>query len=220
MLRIEPKSRVDLEAVLPISLIRTHCKIDDVLSVTDDQLVLYREHAAKEAEDFTGRLWFQYARVTQDYPMKAYSTFRQVPRIHKVSLTYEPANDFVEFSKGSVMRLQANYTRSTEVIIPSDFVNIDINDCCNPCAQSAYSQQYPMVTYDAGNHDAKAIPAGIKVGMLKVIAWLTANPGDVYNPVISPSGKMAGTGSGGTIGTNNAAFASGASDEWRHYRRL
>lgn len=47
----------DLEELLPLALIRTHTKTDDVPHVTDEQLSLYRSASFEAAEKYTGLVY-------------------------------------------------------------------------------------------------------------------------------------------------------------------
>ena len=45
--------QLDYEKILPMDLIKAHCKIDDLPGITDMQLELYRDASFEAAETYT-----------------------------------------------------------------------------------------------------------------------------------------------------------------------
>ena len=201
---------LDLEELLPIDFIRTHTKTDDVVSVTDDQLKLYREHAFETADIYTGRKWSCVEEYTQSVrPRPSRHRFRQAQKVRLdfpaadgyIRMTGEYGNHFLRVSPGD-----------TKVRLPQFPLLSDAVNCCNPCANGG--QQGATITYKVGTTSKDDIPAGIIVGVLKYIAWMIAHPGD---EIMTVRNRFAKSDSGELIGTNNGAWASGAIEVWRMY---
>lgn len=202
----------DLEARLPISLIRTHTKTDDVPHVTDEQLRLYRDAAFEAAELYTGLLFRRQRQITEetstDYSAR---TLRRGYYTHRLKY---PSADGLVYLYGT-----RNGTRSFNVEpgerlvrIPVTHWAIDADPCCAPRCSGALNHGQRLM-YRAGYSCTDDIPQGIIVGVLKFIAWLITNPGD---EIMTVRNRLAGD-SAGIIGTNNGAWASGAIEQWRMY---
>lgn len=204
----------DLEALLPIALIRAHTKTDDVPNVTDEQLALYRQTAFEVCERYTGLLFTAIKVVTEN--VKSRSGHRNRGRAtHKLR---HPSVDGIVHLYGSYNgqndRTMYIGVGEKEVAVPPVYPHIDLSSCCGgPCGGKSDDPFALKVMYRTGHDCKKPVPAGIILGVLKFIAWLITNPGDVIMTVRNRSS----TGEMGIIGTNNGAWASGAIEHWRIY---
>lgn len=199
-----------LEAVLPLSLVRTHTKTDDTPRVTDEQLRLYRQAAFEQCELYTGLVITGERTITQSAETQGHpSKFR---RVTKLRLKH-PARDGKLYFYGR--DLLAPYLvqvekGAMECYVPVMLEALDVSPCCSPCGRGA--ENFGLkVQYRTGFDCPENVPATAKTGALKYIAWLVRNPGDVYQSV---AGK-ARFGQGGQEGTNATVVASGALDDWR-----
>src|SRR5262245_58879811 len=61
----EGETKLDWDAFVSLEMIRQHTKTDDVPSVTDEQLRLYRAAAVEAAEQYTGLLLSKQITVTE-----------------------------------------------------------------------------------------------------------------------------------------------------------
>lgn len=205
----------DLESLLPLSLIRTHTKSDDVPNVTDEQLVLYRRAAFEACERYTGRLFTEIKVVTEN---AAHANRGRMRRDHyKLRLRYRSVDGLIYLYGGAGGRTQVIRAEpgTREIRVP---VVLDVLDgmgaCCDPCGSGRNVNHGLQVMYRAGYDCSKdAVPAGILVGCLKFIAWSVQNPGDEILTVRNRQSSE----STGIIGTNNGAWASGAIEQWRIY---
>lgn len=204
---------LDLEEVLPIQLIREHTKTDDTPHVTDEQIILYRLAGFEAAELYCGRFFFGLATVQEAAESKAHpNNFRRSTRI---VLAY-PSIDGIVSMYGSG-KLAANVTLnippgSRRLSMPTLHEALDMSPCCG---SNGNAVNFGMnFLYRTGIADAKNIPAGVKTGVLRYIAWAISNPGD---ELLTVRNRL-GTTETGLIGTNNGAWASGAIEAWRMYR--
>lgn len=203
---------VDLEGALSIELIRSHTKTDDAPHVTDDLLRLYRKAAVEQAELYTGRVWGSARTVTQSIATRAHSSrFRRRTRI---DLDYPALEGFVTLYGGSLaspVRIDvAPGTTRIDVPVMSE----TMDGCCSPCGAGVENFGLRAI-YRTGVNCGADIPSGIVLGCLKYIAWTIANPGDV----LATMNNGTSNGASGVGGTNNAAWASGAIEQWRTYKR-
>lgn len=201
----------DLEDIISIDLIRQHCKLDDAPGVTNDQLVLYRTAAFEAAEQYTSFLLQGVKRIRElvRFPKRVWAESFLIPRDVRHKLQYMIADEKVFIEAMNDKRMMIFPVGTREIVVPvvmSPFAN-----CCNENSLDSNT----AVTYLAGFRDLKKIPAGVILGCLKFIAWTVANPGDVMMTVRNQQ-KSNNT---SIIGTNNAAWASGALEEWRQYAR-
>lgn len=211
---ITAKKDLDLETVLPIELIRQHTKTDDVPNVTDELLELYRSAAFEAAEKFTGVMWTGVATIQELAESKA---DRRMFRQYSILTLRYPSIDGIVNLFGSSGRDKISETfhiaRGTrKVRIPTRFEAMDVAECCSP-GRGAVNFGLQLL-YRTGTTDPKDIPEGLKLGCLKYIAWSQANPGD---ELLTVRNRL-GTTETGLIGTNDAAWASGAIETWRRYR--
>lgn len=205
-----PDIILDLEKVLPLALIREHTKTDDTPSVTDTQLTLYRSASFEACELYTGMVFSQ-ARVIRE-PVASHNNNRGFRRVRSMRLRYAPVDDIAYMYGGGM--LQSTPIRVTpgvrKITLPIVQEALDASSCCRPC--SAGGENFGMsIMYRTGIASEDSIPALVKVGCLKYIAWAVENPGDVLQSV---RGKDSTQGSG-IMGTNNGTWASGALEEWR-----
>lgn len=206
------KTKDTLEEFLPISIIRDHIKANDIPLVTDDQLVLYRQAAFEAAEQYTGMVWHGVQRWQQDASLpEGKNPFRQ----KSILRLDRPVMDGVVTVVGhSGSRTYSVAPGARKVAIDVFSIGMDINTCCSPCQQNSIN--YGCIAYyNTGITCADQLPGGIRLGMLKFIAWNVENPGDVLMTVKGAESNA----TTGIIGTNNAAWASGAIEMWRPYAR-
>lgn len=198
---------LDWDSVLTIDLIREHTKTDDVPSVSDNQLRLYRKAAIEAAEQYTSLL-LGTSRVVTEAVDRPWSR-REIERGSYVYSTQYPITDgivyiFGEKSGGS--RKLATTPGSRKVRIPLVQVALDLGcEACRPvCGGEANHGM--QIMYRAGFSECSGVPAGVILGMLKYIAWNITHPGDEISSVRNRE-KIEG---GQLSGTNNIAWASGA----------
>lgn len=203
----------DLESICTLALIRQHTKTDDVPSVTNDQLELYRQAAFEAAEQYTGMLFSEQRRVEEVVSKRSgrrpYITHR---------LKYPTADGYV-YAYGSnngipdqTIRVTPGDRKITLSWVPN---SLDLSSCCaGPCD----NQSGPMppsinLLYVAGISQNVKVPAGIIAGVLRYIAFSVMNAGDEILTVRNRQAK----GDVGIIGSNNVALSSGALELWRQY---
>lgn len=197
----------DLEAILPLDMIRQHTKTEDIISVSDAQLSLYRRVAIEAAEKYTGMV-FKGQRVLSENvypPMTFWDALNRDKNFFYHTTQYMFAGPWA-YLYGSVNRT----VEQLMVTLGSNTVRIRYHPedplyrCCDPCDQ----KEKLMLQYTAGYQCEDDIPGGVALGALKYIAHVIENPGDSINR----------TGSSGTalgLEANNPAIASGAIDIWR-----
>lgn len=211
----QPDGLFNLEELLPIDLIREHTKTDDVPSVSDNQLALYRRAAVEAAEQYTSMVFSGIKNITQplDYPVNR----RDIQKGHFVyELDFPSADGLVyAYGVGRVQQLRV-LAKGRKVVVPIMTVSLDVSSsCCRGPCDSADGRANPgtFLNYRTGFKDICDVPAGIKLGMLKYVAWSITHPGDeivaVRNRTITRSSLV--------DGTNNVAWASGAIELWRQY---
>lgn len=201
---------VDLEDVLSLELIRSHTKTDDDVFVSDELLKLYRKAAIEAAEAYTGQKFGSAKTVTENIDFRErFSRFRSAQRIRLKQKAID----------GTVMLYGGNLSTPSQMptqrdgrtlLIPNYFMG-DNFTCCHPCVAADKSLK---AVYRTGAACGDYIPHGIILGCLKYIAWTIGNPGDELVTMRDRSGQA----TSGVTGTNNAAIASGAVEEWRRYQ--
>lgn len=225
----------DIEALLPLSLVKTHCKIDDLPGITDEQLSLYRQAALEAAELYTGKKWIRRERIEQAIESPRFRTVAQaaIARI-MVALDYLPINGVVNvYGTGNqplywLDGMQLPFMRQdyfTTIKLPPGVQEFEMqNDhmfysagvgagfCYGGEDDRSFQQQGLKCVYVAGPPSLDKIPGGLKLGALKYIAWSIENPGDQFVPMVV---RQVGV----TTVSNDPAFSSGAIDEWRRLRR-
>lgn len=191
----------DMELVLPISMIREHTKTDDVATVSDAQLVLYRKAAVETAEEYTGLLIGSKRPITEPVLQPNVGYQRQT-FVHNTRFSFaDPLAYYFGLRNMPTTTLQVP-VGAQSVILPIMSSAFGM-DCCNPCPTVATMGQ---LMYMAGYGCEADIPARFVVGALKYIAHLIENPGDM---VRASDRQMTG------LAGNNPALASGAIDIWR-----
>lgn len=207
---LPPETVLQLETVLPLELIRSHTGTDDSYRITDAQLELYRQAAFEACELFTGII----VTGTRNFTEMAETPGHRRKFRTKARLTLShPTRDGVLYFFGRDLyrpRMERVKPGSTVVTIPVYLEAIDVTPCCSPCGRGA--ENYGLqVMYSSGYACPSEVPAILKEGALRYIAWSIKNPGDVVMTVLNKASVR-----GGLIeGTNNGAFASGAADLWR-----
>lgn len=83
------------------------------------------------------------------------------------------------------------------------------------CSESPFNNGVQLM-YKTGALCPSDIPAGIKLGILKYIAWSVKNPGDDLITVKQTSSVQVS----GITGTNDVAYASGAIELWKQYTAM
>lgn len=198
----------DINSILGMDTIRTHIKADDTPQVTDDQLDLYRRAALEQAEQYSSLFLMKTRHITEKVRMPKNIQLRKSVR-H--ILKYQPADQtvYVQTRAGSYMMHIEPGERKIYVLVQ---VNPMGGRCCEP-GFTGEEDSGTTVQYMAGFSDPSKIPAGIIQGCLKYIAWSVTNPGDVMMTVRNTQKANNMT----IIGSNNAAWASGALELWRQY---
>lgn len=204
-----------LDEMLPMDLIREHTKTDDVPSVSDAQLALYRRAAAESAEQYTGLYLLGTKVITEN--VDAPTSRRTIERGYYTFNTRFPVSDGRAFIYGTKhgSREISTAPGSSRIRVPLMLTDIDMTSCCGGPCSSQPSNWGMKIMYRTGFAKCNNIPAGILVGMLKFVAWCIAHPGDSYAPVEGANKPR--TNDGTIQGTNNAAWASGALELWRQY---
>lgn len=198
----------DHEKILPMEAIREHCKIDDVPSVSDFQLTLYRKGALEAAEKYTGLMLSGREDVTESVT----PPYGHTPGKSFVHRTKKPiADDYVWYYG---LKHQAPEQVSAEigarrVVLPRRHDQFGLG--CHTDWRDGPATA--MIKYSAGFNSESDIPAAILLGSLKMIAHLVENAGD---------NVIAANQSGGVVSSglavdaaSNPALASGAIDMWR-----
>lgn len=203
------------EDVLPLEVIREHTKTDDTPMVSDAQIELYRSMSFEQAELYTGRIILGHANVMEKFKIDGNGereSFLNVRRSRRVKLTYMPMEKRVMFSderggNKAMVEMRANRRNAD---LPGGTFAANLGNCCagNGLEFVAVAQ------YTTGYRSKEDIPSTLLYGCLKIITWAIANPGD---ELLTVRNRM-GTTETGLIGTNNAAWASGAIEHWRTYK--
>jgi hypothetical protein len=198
-----------LEQILSLEMIRHHTKTEDMLTVLDEQLSLYRRVALEAAEKYTGLLFTGQRVISEpvEQPMSYWSSRRI-----SGTFTHQAKHMFAQ----PMAYLYGQIGRAPQTIgvrIGTSQVQISYHpegyglDCCNPCKQN----DQLMLQYTAGYICESDVPAAVAMGALKYIAHLISNPGDN-----NTGGVYSAKGSTGQ--KSNPALASGAIDIWRVIR--
>lgn len=205
-------SRVHFKAedVLPMELMREHTKTNDVMTVSDSQLELYRDTAFEQAEKYTGRIILGFAGVSETFEFDA-SKERRPRQTYRYDLSYLPMEKIIYISGAGGARERAMVrANSRKIDVPRNGMNVEMGNCCAGLGLNLKG----MTTYTTGYKTKEDIPSTILYGCLKFIAWSVGNPGDELMTVRN----RLGTTETGLIGTNNASWASGAIEHWKGYK--
>jgi hypothetical protein len=205
---------LDWDARMSLEFIRSHAKIDDVPSVVDDQLRLYRSSALEAAEQYTGLLLSSQRTISEaaDGPTKV----RPGATYYTHRLKYPVADGYVYLYGGTHINDNTVFqvppgSRRVKVPIRKDL--IDLTNCCNPCAPRWAMNGGMLLSYRAGYKTANDVPATIILGMMQFITWCIEHPGDELLTQRNRVETRAGL--AGLQGSNNIAMISGALETWR-----
>lgn len=206
--------RFDQARILPDQLVWDHTKTDEV-SLPVNLLNMYRNAAFEAAERYTGMLFREQRVVTQDVADTRDLTAGHRWKSHyTVKLKY-PTVDGVVYLYGDnkhAMRVQelSAVPGSNTIKVPHNHFALDMTPCCgDPCGKRPGNFGMRLM-YRAGFNCEDDIPECVKMGALKYIAWVQANPGsDDTGRDGSYQGNVT------QAGGNNASWKSGAIEEWR-----
>jgi hypothetical protein len=200
------------EEIISIEFLRIHTKTEDVPTVTDEQIALYRDYAIESAQQYTGLLLNEQRTVVEDVRLpRNYS--HDTRRTFKHHTAHPVANPNVYIYGPGIQgntAIAIAEVGSRVVRMPNVFFAYDYTPCCLPCGSERSGFN---IMYRAGYDCVARIPAGIKLGIAKLVAWSITNPGDVMRTV----NDLESIRSNSLQGTNNAVYASGALDLWRQY---
>lgn len=224
---------LNLESILPLDVVKAHCKVDDLPGITDAQLELYRGASFEAAEKYTGRKFSSRVRMEQIIESPRFRGLAQaaIARI-QVELDYLPVDGIVNIYGTAdnplfwldgmalpIMRQPMFQTimlppgkRSFEMANDLMFFSFDAGRDCGLFPGRPFEQQGARASYVAGVKSPSEVPFGVKLGCLKYIAWSLENPGDAFVPMVI---RQVGV----TTVSNDPAVSSGAIDEWRRHRR-
>lgn len=208
-LREGEETGINWDEYLSIDLIRTHTKTDDVPSVTDEQLKLYRAAAVEAAEFYTGMTLSKQKVHTEVLNPSKVKLGREYVTVR---LQYGSSDGIVYiYGNGQNPETVQIAQNSRKVKLPARFFySPDMSNCCNPCSVATNGLK---IMYRAGFSCAEKVPAGILLGVLQFVAWVVEHPGD---EVLSMRNTLSARG-GAIIGTNNIALISGALESWRQF---
>jgi hypothetical protein len=200
---------MNYETLLPFQTIREHAKCDDNPRVTDELLTIYRQAAFEAAEMYTGMSFTPERTITE--PVRINN------RKGKFTLSFTPV-------PGRPVTMFGGGLGSPVDLIPRPGSNVlffpnggpDRFQTWGDCHTCGIESQL-MATYVTGRKCEAVVPAGIIMGILKLIAWHINNPGD---EIMSVRNTNRASEQGLIGGTNNAAVVSGAQDEWFRYRKV
>lgn len=204
----------DQEQMLPLSMIRQHAKMDDVIAVPDQLLAFYRDAAFKAAEAYTGLLLREQRVIYQDASNK-----RDLTRGNRwrpsftLKLEY-PTVDGLLYLYGGRHTPEVITIRTvpgaSKVEVPINHYALDMTQCCDPCGNARNPANFDRtLMYRAGMLSEHDLPPAIIMGALKYISWQAENPG-------SDGGRDSGyANTNPQTSGNNAAWKSGAIEEWR-----
>lgn len=202
-----------LDSILSLDTIRVHTKNEDIPSVTDDQLILYRSAAFEAAELYTGLL-LRRSQRREEFVKPPKKNFSDLRRVVSHTLKYAAAEPTIYVYGPGVRKMLTIEPGTRKVRLPGDIYSHLMFECCRPCGPDGdLGNASVRIMYLAGFANEKAIPSGIIVGALKFIAWALGNPGDQMHTV---DGRTS-LGENFLKGSNDGAWASGAIDEWRRY---
>lgn len=201
------------DLIVPAELIWAHTKTDPD-TLPQELLNAYRDSALENAERYTGLLFRGQKVITQDVsdgrdPMRG----KRWRKTYKVRLTH-PTADGIIYLYGTNkhfpdVRTLSAIPGATVIDVPYDHFAIDMSPCCGEHGGSNPANTGMRIMYRAGYACERDIPACVRIGALKYIAWLVTNPGD---------GAQQQTGYADTnpqTSGNNASWRSGAIEEWR-----
>lgn len=199
---------IDLEAMLPLPLIRAHIKANDIVTITDEQLTLYRESAFEAAQQYTG-LWLR----GKKWVNEVIRVGNRPKPVITYKLKYPPSDGTIYLYGDRIGAKRVIYVTpgACSVDIPTGHDWLKFNDCCDPCA----TPDQDRIAYWTGLDCAGDFPAGVRVGMLKYIAFNVSNAGDISFSHLNERNAV-----GNRYVSNDPVEASGALAEWHRYRRM
>jgi len=205
---------LDWEARLGVEFIRHHAKIDDVPSVLDEQIRLYRSAALESAEQYTGLL-LSHMRTVEE-AIEGPSRLRPNMSYYTHRLQFPTADGYVYLYGGTHIADNRTFrvkpgTRKIKVPIVKDM--IDLSNCCDPCSTPWAINGGMLAAYRAGYKTADDVPVTVILGMLQFITWCIEHPGDELLTQRNRVETRAGL--AGLQGSNNIAMISGALETWR-----
>jgi hypothetical protein len=211
---IGEETALDWEARLGIEFIRSHAKIDDVPSVLDEQLRLYRSAAIEAAEQYTGLLLSGQRTVSEAIEGPARLRPNAIHYTHR--LQFPVADGYVYLYGGTHIADNITFrvppgARKIKVPVRKDM--IDLSNCCDPCSSAWAVNGGMLASYRAGYKTAHDVPATVILGMLQFITWCIEHPGDELLTQRNRVETRAGL--AGLQGSNNIAMISGALETWR-----
>lgn len=207
------KEAWDLEKVLSLADIRAHTKTDDVPAVTDMQLRLYRKAAFEAAQEYTGLLFMGQRIITEDvYPPQVTQPWEGRVAYFTHRLQYAIAQNFLWYYGLKSLRPQRvpMLAGATEVKLQRQMDSFGLG-CCNPSGES-----HAKILYVAGYGCEEDLPATLLLGVLKYVAHVVENPGDL---VVAQNIGGARADSVGAGQAANPAWASGAIEMWRTLKK-
>jgi hypothetical protein len=208
------ETALDWDARLGIEFIRSHAKIDDVPSVLDEQILLYRSAAIESAEQYTGLMLLRQRTVSE--AVEGPARVRPNATHYTHHLKYPVSDGFVylyggtHVSDNTVFRVPPG-ARRIKVPIRTDM--IDLSNCCNPCSPKWAVNGGMLVSYRAGYQSVNDVPATVILGILQFLTWCIEHPGDELLTQRNRVETRAGL--AGLQGSNNIAMISGALESWR-----
>lgn len=165
------------ESLLPLTLVREHCKVDDVPTVTDTMLTLYREAAFA-----TAALYTDLDLDPDDYTIEEVPFPSGMTTTHRMK--YGAVDGVVTVTINGYSYNQAITPGGKSIVVGPGVPgpNGEVVCCGTTCgptpALNYYRGSQPItLRYKSSNCGEITIPAGIKVAMLQMIAWLIEHPG-------------------------------------------
>jgi hypothetical protein len=205
--------KFDWEARLGIEFIRSHAKIDDIPSVLDEQIRLYRSASLEACEQYTGLLLSGQRTMTE--PVQGPSRVRPYDTHYTHHLKYPVADGYAYLYGGNHVTDNVTFAvlpGTRKIKVPIRTGSIDMTNCCDPCAVNAVNGGM-LVAYKAGYKSVEDVPVTAVLGMLQFITWCIEHPGDELLTQRNRVETRAGL--AGLQGSNNIAMISGAIETWR-----
>lgn len=192
--------------ILPTDVIRAHSKTNDIPTVTDEQLDVYRSASLEAAESYAG-LYLRGQHWIMDNV-----TYR--PTLTRHRLRY-PTYDGKVFLRGPNLGNRVESIGPGNRVVELRWTNdkcYTFNDCCDPCNTDGVEN---IITYLAGYCVPDEVPSGLVLGMLRYVVFCISNPGDIGHGVLNDRAAV-----GARLISNDAVVASGAASVWAKYRAV
>lgn len=184
------------ESILPLAAVRSHCRIDDVETVTDEVLKLYREAAFD-----TAALYVDIDLDPDPYTVETVP-FPNNPKAH--TLRYPAVDGIVTVDMGGGRAFNLVIPPGTQTVVvgpgvpvpganPLDCAICDSAPSTIPSNYLGIPEQPISLRYKSSACSGPSVPAGVKIGMLQMISWLVGHPGDSQDAAAAArsSGAMA-----------------------------